>query len=185
MARKLPIAIDPEEFKELLKPAKPKFRVAFLLGFGSGMRLSEIVGGIRKDGSIIEALTKERVNIEGKQIFVAEGKGNKDRIVPLAKGFKESHLSLLPLNKEYKNIKSARRSMQKTFKLCAEKAGLLEKKPTLHFHSLRHGFGSQLARTGVPIHHIRTMMGHASISTTNVYLEANPTQALKAYEEMF
>jgi len=185
MAKILPVAIEAEEFGKLCKKTKPKFRVAFLLGFASGLRLSEIVGGTRKDGTIIEPLTKERINFQEKKVLVIGAKGQKDRVVPLPKGFGTTHLSHLPLNKTYKNISSARRAMQKAFKTAAKRAGLLNRKPKLHFHSLRHGFGSQLAKQGMPIHHIRTLMGHASISTTNVYLEANPTEALKSYEEYF
>ena len=66
-----------------------------------------------------------------------------------------------------------------------KKSKLLEKKPNLHFHSLRHSFGSRLAGQGVPIHHIRTLMGHSNISTTNIYLIANPAEALKSYEDLF
>ena len=50
---------------------------------------------------------------------------------------------------------------------------------------LAGGFGTRLANLGVPIHQIRTLMGHSNISTTNVYLEANPKEALKNYENLF
>ena len=179
-------AISPEDFSKLIrKTNKKQFKVAFLLAFGSGMRLSEIVGGYRKDGSIIEALTKERVFLEEKKIKVVQGKGKTDRIVPLPKGFKDYMLGMLPLNKTYKNIKSARRSMQRAFKTAARRAGILKKNPKLHLHSLRHGFGTHMANQGVPIHHIKTLMGHSNISTTNVYLESNPKKALESYEKLF
>lgn len=110
--------------------------------------------------------------------MIEQGKGSKDRIVPLAKGFKEVHLKLLPLT-------IGVRALEKAFKECAERAGLLKTKPTLHFHSLRHGFASNSVNNGIPIHHVRTLMGHSNISTTNVYLEMNPKEALKSYEELF
>jgi len=179
-------AISPDDFSKLIrKTHKKQFKVAFLLGFGSGMRLSEIVGGYRKDESIIEALTENRVYLNEKKIKVEGGKGKVDRIVPLPKGFKEYMLKMLPLNKTYKNILSARRSMQRAFKTAARKAGILKKNPKLHFHSLRHGFGTHMANQGVPIHHIKTLMGHSNISTTNCYLESNPKKALESYEELF
>ncbi|KKL28363.1 hypothetical protein LCGC14_2375930, partial [marine sediment metagenome] len=119
------------------------------------------------------------------KIKVEGGKGRVDRIVPLPKGFKDYMLKFLPLNKTYKNIPSARRSMQRAFKTAARKAGILKKAPKLHFHSLRHGFGTQSANQGMPIHHIKTLMGHSNISTTNVYLESNPKKALESYEKLF
>jgi integrase/recombinase XerD len=184
--KKLPVAISEEEFTSLVSNTKDeRYRLAFLFGFGAGLRLSEIVGGMREDGSIMEPLTKDKIDLQRKTILIKDAKGGKDRIVPLPKGFKDVHLKLLPLTQGFSNIKSARRSMEQTFRNSCKKAKLLDTKPELHFHSLRHGFGSQLANKGVPIHHIRTMMGHSNISTTNVYLEMNPKDALKAYEDLF
>jgi len=166
--KKLPVAITEEEFYQLIKHTRKKHhKLAFLLGFGAGMRISEILN-----------LKPEEVNFKEKTILVKQGKGKKDRIVPLPRGLREEYLKCLP-------FKCGKRALEKAFKSACERAGLLEKKPDLHFHSLRHGFGSHLANKGVPIHHIRTLMGHSNISTTNVYLELNPKEALKSYEEFF
>lgn len=166
--KKLPIAISYEEFLELLKHTNKKHhKLAFLLGFESGLRISEITNLEQRD-----------IDLKEKKIFIRQGKGSKDRIVGLPKHFREEYLSLIP-------IKCGQRALEKAFKLSAQKAEILDKKPSAHFHSLRHGFGSHLANKGVPIHHIRTLMGHSNISTTNVYLELNPTQALKSVEELF
>ena len=173
MVKKLPVAISEEEFTQLIKATKrAKSKLAFLLGYGSGLRVSEII-----------KLLPTQINIKDKTIFIKDAKGGKDRVVPLPKGFKQEHLKLLPL--KYKNVKSGSRSLQSAFKFYCRGAGLLKIKPTLHFHSLRHGFATQLVKQGVPIHHIRTLMGHSNISTTNVYLEANPKEALKSYEDLF
>jgi len=184
--KKLPVSITDDEWMLLLQNTdKERFRVAFLFGYGSGMRLSEIVGGEREDGNTILPLTKEKIDLKGKSIRIEDAKGGKDRIVPLPKGFKEQFLKYLPFTQGYSNIESCRRSMEKAFKRAAAKAGLLKIKPSMHFHSLRHGFGTRMANQGVPIHQIRTLMGHSNISTTNIYLEANPQEALKSYEKLF
>ena len=167
-ARKLPVAITEEEFTKLIKNTyKVHHRIAFLFGFGSGLRISEITNLEQRD-----------IHIKDKKVDVRQGKGGKDRIVPLPKGFKEANLKHIP-------IKCGVRSLQRSFKMAAKRAGLLETKPTIHFHSLRHGFATRLVAQGVPIHHIRTMLGHSNISTTNIYLEANPQDALKSYEDHF
>jgi len=219
--KKLPVAINEEEFVKLIKNTKkPKHRIAFLLGFAAGLRVSELTGirkkisncckgdiiskivkvdgGRRKKkyckeckkelgkGEIIESetewqmtpLNKDRINMEEKRIYIRGGKGEKDRVVPIPKGFMPKHLKLFPLG-------IGSRALQYAFRNAARKANLFEKKPDLHFHSLRHGFGTNCANNGVPIHHIRTLMGHSNISTTNVYLELNPKNALKSYEELF
>lgn len=184
--KKLPVSITEEEFVALIQATdKERFRVVFLFGYGSGMRLSEIVGGEREDGIAIQPLTKEKIDMKGKFIRIEDAKGGKDRIVPLPKGFKEQYLKYLPFTQVYSNIDSCRRSVEKAFKRAAAKAGLLIIKPSMHFHSLRHGFGTRMANQGVPIHQIRTLMGHSNISTTNIYLEANPQEALKSYEKFF
>lgn len=182
---KLPIWITQEEFVKLIKHTKRlDHKIGFLLGFGSGLRLSEIVGLEEKGIEIIPPLIKEKINLNDKSIRVL-GKGQKERIVPLPKGFKTNMIPLLPLNKKYKNISSARRGFQRAFKIAAEKAGLLETNPKLHLHSLRHGFGSRLADQNVPLTHIQVLMGHSKVSTTSIYLHANPKDALKSYEELF
>jgi integrase len=178
-SKKLPVAISQEEFLKLIKATNmDKHKLAFLLGFESGMRISEIVGGKRKDGSIIEPLTADKINLKENSIFISQGKGRKDRIVSLPKHFKENYLKMLPLG-------IGVRGLEISFKRACKRAGLLETKPTLHFHSLRHGFASHCVKSGVPIHHVRTLMGHSNISTTNVYLEMNPKEAIKSVEDLF
>jgi len=170
MARKLPVCMEVEEFTNLIKHTKQKHhKIAFLLGFGSGLRISEVLN-----------LTRHEVDMKDRKILVKQGKGSKDRVVPLPKGFKEEFLKSLPL-KEIVNV----RALQTGFKRACSRAGILEKKPTMHFHSLRHGFATHLISQGMPIHHVRTLMGHTNISTTNIYLIANPKDALKSYEELF
>lgn len=168
MVKKLPIAIDEDDFLKLIKNTrKEKHKIAFLLGFGAGLRISEVVN-----------LEKRDIDFKKKFIMVRQGKGKKDRVVPLPKGFKQKHLSGIPIN-------LTPRALRFAFTSACKRAKLLDTKPELHFHSLRHGFGSHLANKGVPIHHIRTLMGHSNISTTNVYLELNPKEAIKSYEDLF
>jgi integrase len=166
--KKLPVAIDEAEFYELIRKTKKKHhKIAFLLGFGSGLRVSEII-----------KLEPRDINFNEGKILIRQAKGGKDRFVPLPKGLKPNHLEYIPL-------KCGVRALEIAFRRTAKRSGLLKIKPTAHFHSLRHGFASNSVKKGIPIHHIRTMMGHTNISTTNVYLEMNPTEALKAYEELF
>lgn len=167
-AKKLPVVLTKEEFEKLIKHTrKIHHKVAFFLGFTSGLRISEITN-----------LEVRDINLKERTILVRQGKGSKDRIVTLAQSFKEFYLKSIPL-------RCGERALEKAFKSACNRAGLLEIKPTLHFHSLRHGFATYSLNQGVPIHHLRTMMGHSNISTTNIYLEANPTDALKSFKELF
>jgi len=166
--RKLPVPLNTTEFLRLLRVTKQeKYKVAFKLAFGSGLRISEVVH-----------LEKRDFDMKNKTILVRQGKGKKDRVVPIPKGFRDYYINLIPIGVGV-------RSLQYAFISSAQKSGLLEIKPSASFHSLRHGFGTRLAGEGVPIHHVRTLMGHSNISTTNVYLEANPKEAIKWYEDKF
>lgn len=166
--KKLPIAITQQEFLILIEKAKSdKHKLAFLLGFESGLRVSEIV-----------KLEPRDINIPEGKIFIRLGKGSKDRIVPLPKHFKQKYLSLLPLD-------IGDRALQKAFKSAAKKSGLLEIKPSAHFHSLRHGFATHFLEQGGNIQLLKVLMGHTNISTTDIYNQLNPKVALDAYKELF
>lgn len=161
----LPKSLSREEFKKLIKatPEKDKTaKVAFLLGFGAGMRVSEVINLKQSD-------------FRGKTIFISQAKYSKDRVVPLPKGWKSWMLQHIPINK-------TARSLQRNFKSAAKVASLRDE---LTFHSLRHGFANRLMEAGVPLSHIQLLLGHSNISTTNVYTRANPIKALESYEELF
>ncbi len=168
MPKKLPIAVTLDEFKRLMKNTKKKHhRVAFLLAFASGLRISEVTN-----------LQQHDLDFKEKRILVRSGKGGKDRIVPLPKSFRQDLLKYIP-------IKITARSLQRAFKTSAKKAGILKVKPTAHFHSLRHGFASQGLKRGMSLQDVRFFLGHSNISTTSIYLHSEPKEALGKYEELF
>jgi len=200
MARKLPKIISQEEFEKLfveiqkrekktksngMKLRLRKYRIAILLGFEAGLRISEIVGhkGVsrrqnKKTGEIkvtpinIPALTPDKIT--SASIRIDSGKGGKDRIVPRPKRLNENAVKLLPL-------KIKRRGLQKfTTKIGQQ---ILHKE--ISFHTFRHGFGSHLASKGRPLHEIQMLMGHSRLDTTGIYLHANPEQAIKSAQDVF
>ena len=166
--KKLPVDVTEQEFTDLLSVTKQmRHKVAFLLAWGSGFRISEVIKLQRND-----------IDLDKKQIRINQGKGGKDRIVPTPRGFREKHLQYIPF--DFKD-----RALQKAFRTYSEKSGLKKKKPSVHFHSLRHGFATQCVRKGVKLSMIQMMMGHSDISTTGIYIQLNPEEALNEYREMF
>ena len=166
--KKLPVDVTEDEFAKLLNVTKQmKHKVAFLLAWGSGLRISEVL-----------KLQKKDISLDEKQIRINEGKGKKDRIVPIPRGFKEKHLEFIPF--DFKD-----RSLQKTFRLYTEKSGLRAKKPNVHFHSLRHGFATQCLRKGIGLRSIQMMLGHSDLGTTAIYLQLAPEEVLNEYQEKF
>ena len=168
-----------EEFQKLYKACKDKeLRAALLLGFGSGLRISEIIGYQRKfkykkkekliDTSSIPALTPDKINLLKHQIRIDEAKGGKWRITVTSPALRQSHINLLPL-------KVKRRTLQYRFdKLCLK---ILRKK--MSFHILRHGFGNYTVNVlKLPLPMVQGYMGHSSVAVTGVYAKANPEAAV-------
>lgn len=170
MAQKLIHFLTIEEVQKLLKAEKRReYKLAIALGFGSGLRISEIVGSKRKDGTFIPPLSLENVNLEEHQIRVVQGKGKKDRITITSRWLNDTNIKILPL-------KIPTRTLQYNFtQLCKRVLG----KP-VNFHRLRHGFGNYWANEKkAPLPYIKSLMGHSRIDTTGRYTEANPKQAIK------
>jgi len=180
--KKLPKIINQEEFEKLhaeamkieskATPRRKKrikqYRVAMILAFDAGMRISEIVGL----GDRIKRLQKNQ--IEGNSIRIISGKGKKDRIVPKPKRFNKAAIDTLPLT-------ISRRPLQDFVKKLGEK--VLNK--DISFHTLRHGFATHLINSGMPLHQVQMFMGHSRMDTTGIYLHSSPQEALNKYQEVF
>jgi len=177
MAKKLPKIITREEYEQLLQyllKSKKKnskvYALCVMLGFEAGLRISEIVGYSDR----VPPLTISQIDLQQNTIRINSGKGGKDRIVPVPKRVNRNAIALLP-------IKLKRRAIQKTITTLGYR--VLNKRIT--FHTLRHGFGSHLANSGRPTHEIQILMGHSNISTTGVYLHANPKKAIEGARDVF
>lgn len=176
MSQKMVCFIDIEDFKKILKGEKEnKFKLAYVLGFGSGLRISEIVGLKKKVGEWkIKPLEKSQIDLEAHQIRVF-GKRNKERITVTSPWLNKTNIELLPLNIN-------RRTLQRRFtNLCEKVLG----KP-LNFHTLRHGFANYMVNDkNVPLPMIQSMLGHARLDTTGIYTKANPKKAIETAWESF
>jgi len=164
-SKKLPKAIRPEEFKELIKRVPKKdiiARISFLLAYGSGMRVSE-VARCRKE------------HFRTNDIFIPESKYGVERIVPIPKGWRKEFFKYLPLRCSIRTIQRKFTKYNKLAKL----------NPKYSFHSLRHGFATRLLESGVPINQVQLLLGHSNLATTSIYTKANPIDAIKSYEELF
>ena len=175
--KKLIKFISTEEFRKVLKAEKDNAtKLAYVLAFGSGLRISEIVGPAENSNQEIKPLEAHQVNLQTKQIRVF-GKGGKERITTINPMFplKENMLKLLPL-------KIKRRPLQNRFKkLCNKVLG----KP-LNFHTLRHGFANHmLNERGLPMPMVQGFGGWARLDTVGKYSTANPVQAVDKVWEGF
>ena len=167
-AKPLPLEIDRSEYLGLLKSTLHlRHKVAFMFGWESGLRISEIVG-----------LKKEDINETTGEVRVNMGKNSKDRIVTLPQSWQKHHINYIPLP-------CKQRALQKALIAAAEKSGLKDKKPTVHFHSLRHGFATHCIRSKVNINHVQKLMGHEDVQTTSIYINLAPREAVEDYQKKF
>jgi len=177
MPKKLVKFISLEEFKKILRAESDKrFKLCYVLAFGSGLRISEIVGPSGNSNQEIKPITKDQINLETKQIKVF-GKGGKERITVINPFFplKENMLKLLPLKIE-------RRTLQYRFSRLCEK--VLNKK--MSFHTLRHGFANHMAndrKISLPM--LQGFGGWSRLDTVGIYTHANPKQAISEVWEGF
>ncbi|MEN8252712.1 MAG: site-specific tyrosine recombinase/integron integrase [Patescibacteria group bacterium] len=170
--------LTPEEVTRLIHSANGKNRAAkrdralLELLFSAGLRVSEIV-----------SIDKEDLNLK-RQEFSVRGKGDKIRIVFIsdtAKKALEEYISArndmdpalfvrdkTGTNKEAdaKSLRLTTRSVQRIVKKYATKAGIVK---DVHPHTLRHSFATDLLQNGADIRSVQAMLGHANITTTQIY----------------
>lgn len=163
----LPTHVSGEEFSTLLKATqKQHHKLAFILAWGSGLRVSEVINIEPRDFDFKRGLINVRL-----------GKGQKNRYVPIPPHLEEYHMEFFP-------IPCNARALQKAFTHYAKLTGLKDKKPKVRFHSMRHGFATHYLECGGDINHLKLLMGHTSIMMTDVYSHLNPVSAVKQYREI-
>lgn len=165
--KSLPVVLSQTECKRLfIALSNLKHRIILSLIYSGGLRISEAIN-----------LKLYDVDFDRMTITVRNGKGNKDRCLPLSKvlagGLKKYLISFEPkiylINSRQKGIPYSVRSIQEVMKKAVIKACI--DKPGLCVHSLRHSFATHLIENGVNIVTIQAMMGHAQIQSTLVYLQ--------------
>lgn len=169
--------LQPQELERLLKSANGtdlkslRDRAILELLFSTGLRVSELTG-----------TTREQVNLT-RQEFSVRGKGDKVRIVFISDSAKsaiakylEKRMDIDPslfirLSKNgtpslEKDSRLTPRSVQRIVKQYALKAGIVK---DVHPHTLRHSFATDLLSNGADIRSVQAMLGHSSITTTQIY----------------
>lgn len=152
-----------EEYTILLETTPSiHHKIAFMIAWESGLRISEVTD-----------LQPEDIDVQHKTLKVVDGKGGKDRIVPMPRNWQKHHMSYIPMP-------CTGRALQKSITEHCIKSGLMKRK-ALHFHSLRHGFATHLLNKGVKLTNIQILMGHEDISTTLIYAHMHPIRALNDF----
>ena len=155
--KKLPYTITEDEFLTMIKRVKnPKHKLAFMLGFYAGMRVSEII-----------KLQPE--NIENGFIHILSGKGKKDRDIPIPKPLSKG-LSHLPID-------MSRQALHKAIKKYF---------PMAHMHTLRHSGASYYVNDkDMDVMQVKALLGHSDVKTTQIYIHVRPQDLKNKFEQMF
>ncbi len=187
--KRLPKALSIEEMGQLLdsllretSPAGLRDRAMLELTYGAGLRVSELVG-----------LDVQHVDISYGQVK-AFGKGRKERIIPLHDNAAAAIDAYLihgrpkiegerSGNALFLNNRGGRLTRQ-GFWLVLRNAGMragIERHLTPH--TLRHSFATHLLRGGASLRHVQELLGHASISTTQVYTHLTTEHRRRQYDD--
>lgn len=184
--RTLPKVLSVDEVSRLIRQAEAdidattseaerlqriRFRALLELLYATGMRVSELVG------------LPERVFAESGRFLIIRGKGNKERMVPLSRPAREALTAwiaarnaslpdgaddpewLFPAASETGHL--ARQVFARNLKALAARTGLPLK--LVSPHVLRHAFASHLLANGADLRAVQELLGHADISTTQIY----------------
>ena len=147
--------------------------------YGSGLRISEALG-----------LTREAVPAPGKgDAITVTGKGNKTRMVPVLRQVLElidDYVSLCPYDLPdhgpiFVGAKGGPLSPRIVQFVMARLRGALGLAETATPHALRHSFATHLLARGGDLRAIQELLGHASLSTTQIYTAVDSEQLLQVY----
>jgi integrase/recombinase XerD len=170
----LPDTLSREEMEKLLNAPDPtsaaglRDRAMLELMYATGLRVSELI-----------TLTVNNLN-EQTGFLIAFGKGGKERIVPVGRfalGYVQQYMetarpglsrrgsaNTLFLGRSGKGL--TRQAFWKIVRKYANKANLAKK---IHPHTFRHSFATHLLEGGADLRSVQMMLGHADISTTQIY----------------
>ena len=181
--------IDEEDMERLLKAPNGQTtrdlrdKALLELLFSTGLRVSELC-----------SLDKDTVNLN-KDEFSIRGKGGKIRVVFISKNAKDSVREYLAKrgdinpalfvsiprgkSKTADPTRLTQRSVQRMIKFYAIKAGIPKKVTP---HTLRHLFATDLLANGADLRSVQTMLGHSSITTTQVYTHITDKQLKEVHQ---
>lgn len=170
--KRIPTTLSKDEIKKLfaeLRTEKSKLMTSLM--YACGFRVSELVNLKISDLNFPEHIG-----------HVRQAKGNKDRVFNIPEFLVDDLQNLVVLQKNNNEEflftgragKLSTRNLQKIISSAAKRAEL----PNVHCHTLRHSFATHLLEDGVDIRKIQELLGHADLSTTQIYTHVS-TEELK------
>ena len=190
VGKTLPKAISPNEVDELLEqparrstPEAKRDRAMLELLYATGMRVTELV-----------SLDMENLNLDPRSPFVrCLGKGAKERSIPIhdhaleaLNGYLEDGRPMMVRNHDepalFVNRRGERLTRQGFWLILKGYAKSANLGAGVTPHTLRHSFATHMLRGGMPLRNVQEMLGHANISTTQVYTHLTSDHLREVYE---
>jgi len=185
--RRLPRTLSPAEAQRLIEaaagstPRMMRDRALVELLYGAGLRVSEAVG-----------LDKAGVDLE-QRIVRCIGKGGKERVVPVGRHAVEALRRYLAHGRPYLdrrhrpelflNAQGGGLTRAGAFLILRRLAGRAGLEPErVHPHLLRHSFATHLLEGGADLRTIQELLGHSSMSTTQVYSHVDGKRLRRVYD---
>jgi integrase/recombinase XerC len=182
--KRLPNALTADDARRLVEietddVLATRDRALLELFYSSGLRLSELVG---LDWRMLD-------RVEG--TVRVTGKGAKTRLVPVGRKALDALQAWEPLRTALPAAdpdavfvnRQGRRLSARSVQLRVRRAGLVQGLATrVHPHALRHSFASHVLQSSGDLRAVQEMLGHASISTTQVYTHLDFQHLAKVYD---
>jgi site-specific recombinase XerD len=184
--RKLPRTLSAGEAERLIEaaagttPRALRNRALVELLYGAGLRISEATG-----------LERNGVDLDERIVRVI-GKGNKERVVPVGRQAVEALRRYLSRGRPYLdrrhrpelflNARGGALTRSGAFLILRDLAGKAGLEPgRVHPHLLRHSFATHLLEGGADLRSVQEMLGHADLSTTELYTHVSDRRRHEAY----
>ena len=181
--KKLPNTLNPDEIDQLLTSMPEnslgiRDKAIIELIYSAGMRLSELISIDFIDVS------------SGNDMLSVTGKGNKQRLVPVGRKAHQAIQAWLQIRASMANddekalfvsqrgARISPRTIQSRLDYWARKCGLDRR---LHPHMLRHSFASHILESSGDLRAVQELLGHANISTTQIYTHLDFQHLAKVY----
>lgn len=187
----VPTSIPEEEVERLLKAPTMHNTIRSVrdtalleLLYATGMRVSEVV-----------ALDVEDVDLESSTVHCINRIGkHRERFIPIYRRAAEALSSYLEQSRprllrddneaalilNHRGRRLTRQGLWLIIKKYVAEAGL---DPTVTPHTLRHSFATHLLNGGADVHQVQGLLGHANVSTTQVYTQINQKKLREVYDE--
>ena len=190
--KKLPTILSRQEVWRMLQTAQLlKHKLLIGLIYGCGLRCMEV-----------RNIELHHLDFDRQMLHVVQGKGQKDRYVPLSehliRGLKtfisvENPTQYLFNGNQNRNIEEidqpdsgkadfdsrySQRGVQWVIKTVSKKAGITK---VVHTHTLRHSFATHLLARGADLRSLQELLGHASLSSTQIYTGVDAAWLLDVY----